>query len=143
MNMNDEFDEAGFKTVVDRHWQHHGRCEHQYWSFFQRDDGAWQIEIAPIYQEILGGKNDGMKVWTGFEINLSDFLAEPGFDGIEFGAVSFCIECNAAPMICIRGKFQGQPFVMKLSLEPDPDSDPLEIIDTLKQEVRAIERDEP
>ena len=135
----DQFDIAGFKQAVERRWEHHAICHHLLWSINERDDGVWQIEVAPVYQEVLGGEDDGKKVWTGFEFDLTGLFGEPGVFALEFGAVSYCIECNnATPIIAVRGRYQGVPFVMKLHLEPIPDSDPVEIIDTIKNEVRAI-----
>ncbi len=61
---------------------------------------------------------------------------------MEFGAASYCIECNATPIIAVRRRFQSVPFVLKLHLEPIPDSEAVEIIDTLKGEVRAIEENQ-
>jgi hypothetical protein len=137
-----EFDIASFRQAVEKHWQHHGNCHHLLWSIKERDDEVWQIEAAPVYQEVLGGEDDGKKVWTGFEFDLSGFLAEQEVFALGFGAVSYCVDCNATPIIAVRGRYQGQPFVMKLHLEPIPESEPVEIIDTLKGEVRAIEGDE-
>jgi len=137
----DKFDIAGFRQAVENHWQHHGNCRHLNWSVTERDDGVWQIEVAPVYQEVLGSKDDGMKVWTGFEFDLSGFFGEQEVFALEFGAASYCLDCNATPIIGVRGRYQGQPFVLKLHLEPIPDSEPVEIIDTLKGEVRAIDGD--
>lgn len=138
----DEFDIASFKQAVERCWEHHGNCHHLLWSINKRDDGVWQIEAAPVYQEVLGGEDDGKKVWTGFEFDLSGFLTEQDVFALEYGAVSYCVECNATPILAIRGRYLGQPFVMKLHLEPIPESEPVEIIDTLKGEVRAIEENQ-
>jgi hypothetical protein len=88
-------------------------------------------------------KDDGMKVWTGFEFDLSGFFGEPGVFALGFGAVSYCVDCNATPIIAVRGRFQGVPFVMKLHLEPVPESEPVEIIDTIKNETRAIRGRQP
>lgn len=137
----DKFDIAGLRQAVENHWHHHGNCHHLNWSVFERDDDVWQIGVAPIFQEVFGGEDDGKNVWMGFELDLSGFFAEPGVFALEFGAVSYCIDCNATPIIGVRGRYQGVPFVMKLHLEPIPDSDPVEIIDTLNGEVRAIKGD--
>ena len=137
-----KFDIAGLRQAVENHWQHHGNCHHLNWLVVERDDDVWQIEVAPIFQEVFGGEDDGKNVWIGFELDLSGLFAEPGVFALEFGAVSYCIDCNATPIIGVRGRYQGVPFVMKLHLEPIPDSDPVEIIDTIKNEVRAIEREQ-
>lgn len=139
----EELDIAGFRQAVENHWQHHGNCHHLNWSVTERDDGVYQIEVAPVFQEVLGSKDDGMKVWTGFEFDLSGFFAEQEeVFALGFGAVSYCVDCNATPIIAVRGRYKGQPFVMKLHLEPIPQSETVEIIDTLKGEIRAIEENQ-
>ena len=140
---SDEFDIAAFEQAVERHWKHHATCHQLFWSVHERDDGISQIEVAPIYQEVFGNKDDGMKVWTGFEFDLGGFLAEPGVDVEEFGALSYCAECSPTPFIGFRGTYRGPAFVMKLHLEPIPDTEPREVLDTLKREVRAIEETHP
>jgi len=140
----DQFDIAGFKQAVERRWEHHAICHHLLWSIKERDDGVWQIEVAPVYQEVLGGEDDGKKVWAGFEFDLSGFLAEQEVFALEFGGASYCIECkNATPIMAVRGRYHGQPFVLMLHLEPIPDSEPVEVIDTLKNETRAIKEKQP
>ena len=139
MDTEHEFDGDSFRQALERHWKHHCLCHQINWSIRLRDDGIWQIEAAPIYQEVFGGQNDGAKVWVGYEVSLSGLLAEPGVNVTDFGAMSHCEDCNTQPFVGLRGTYHGQQFVMKLSLEPDPTSEPQEILDTLKREVRAIE----
>lgn len=138
-----EFDIARLREALKAHWQHHGASNHLNWSWFERDDGVWQVEVGPVYQEIFGSKDDGKMVWTGFQVNLSGFLAEPGVAVEEFGAVSYVLGQNETPIIGFRGKYRGVPFVMKLHLEPIPDSPVHEVIDTLRREVRLIQRETP
>ena len=105
-----EFDLDGFRQAIENHWQHHGNCRHLNWLMFRRDDGVQQIEVAPIFQEVYGGEDDGKLVWTGFEFNLTDFLAEPGIEVEDFGACSSCVDCNPRPILAIRGTYEGEPF---------------------------------
>jgi hypothetical protein len=137
------FDIDGFRQIVGNHWRHQSPCAHLNWSIFERDDGIWQVEVAPVFQEVFGGEDDGKKVWAGFEFSLSGLFADEGMFALEFGAVSYCVDCNATPIIAVRGRYEGVPFVLKLHLEPIPESEPVEIIDTLKNETRAIRGRQP
>ena len=134
-----DFNIASFQEAVEKHWKHHANCNHLSWGYVERGDGVFKIEVAPIFQEVYGGENDGKKVWPGFEIILSDLFAEPGIEVDGFGVVSLCQDCNPTPIILFKGKYQGNRFVMKLLLEPAPNSEPVEFIDTIKGEVRTIE----
>lgn len=126
-----------FKQAVERHWQHHAMCQHLLWKVEQGID-CDQIEIAPVFQEVVGGEQDGMTVWSGFRFDFSSFLAERGVlvDGLL--ASSYCQGCSETPHMLIKGSYFGESFLLKLHLEPIPNSEPVEIIDTLKKETRAI-----
>jgi hypothetical protein len=134
--MND-FDEVGFKTIVEKHWKYHRPCLHRLWSSERLED-AMQFEVAPVFQEVGGGSDDGMRVWSAFSIHLSDFFAEPGIETTEFGVRSYCIECTPTPFFGVRGKYKGRPFLLMVHLEPIADSKPVEVIDTNNNVVRAI-----
>ena len=135
--MTDEFDVVGFKTAVEKHWNYHRPCRHRLWSSGLVGDGM-QFEVAPVFQEVLGGDQDGLRVWSAFSMNLSEFFSEPGLEVIEFGFRSYCAECTPTPFFGIRGKYKGKPFVLMIHLEPIPGSQTVEVIDTLGDEVRAI-----
>lgn len=136
--MSDEFDEVGFRTIVEKHWKYHRPCLHRLWSTEQVQDDVMQFEVAPVFQEVGGGSDDGMRVWSAFSMHLSDFFAEPGIEVEEFGLRSYCIECTPVPFFGVRGKYKGRPFHLILNLEPIADSKPVEIIDTNNNVVRAI-----
>ena len=140
--MTDEFDVVGFQTVVERHWDYHRPCRHRLWSSGSVGD-AMQLEVAPIFQEVLGGDQDGLRVWTAYSMRLSDLFSEPGIEVTEFGFRTYCVECNPTPMFGVRGKYKGHPFVMMIYLEPIPQSKTVEVIDTLGDEVRAIKERQP
>ncbi len=138
-----EFDEVGFKTVVEKHWNYHRPCRHRQWSTTQLEGGITQLSSAPVLQEVLGGSEDGMRVWSAFSMHLSDLFSEPGIEVTEVGFRSFCIECTPTPFVGIRGKYKGRPFVLMIHLEPIPDTEPVEIIDTINNETRAIKGRQP
>lgn len=134
----DEFDIAGFQAALEKHWHYHAKCQNLSWAHVERDDGICEIEVAPVFQELYGGVDDGKKVWVGFEVRLGGFFTEPGVEVEDFGAVSYCVDYSPTPAIPIRGTFRGLPFVLKLMLEPVPGSEPIEIVDTIKAELRTI-----
>jgi len=136
--MTDTFDIDAFRQAVERHWRYHAPCETLLWEVLEDDDG-WQIEAAPVFQEVLGGDQDGSKVWAGFRFDVSGLLAERGVLVERVLAASYCVECAETPHMGVRGTYFGESFRLKLHLEPIPNTEPVEIIDTLKQQVRAIQ----
>lgn len=107
------------------------------WKVLEDDDG-WQIEAAPAFQEVVGGDQDGSKVWAGFRYDLSGFLAERGVLIESIMAMSYCVECAETPHFLITGSYFGESFRLKLHLEPIPATVPVEVIDTIRQQLRDI-----
>lgn len=134
--MTDSFDIAGFKRAVERHWRHHAPSNHLLWKVTEGD--GWEIEVAPVFQEVVGSKDDGMMVWSGFRFDLSGFLAERGVSVENVLAASYCTECNETPYIGITGTYYAKVFDLRILLEPVPRSAPVEALDTLTGQVRAI-----
>jgi hypothetical protein len=140
-NDPDEFDIESFRDVIRSHWVYHGMCNMMNWSVFTRDDWVTQIEIAPPYQIVYGGPEDGKKVWTPFEFDIG-ILNEPDFDEVrESGVVTYSVQDNHGPFIAIVGNYRGKPFALRIHLEPDPTTEPLEVVDRIRNEVRAIEEE--
>ena len=135
--MTDEFDVVGFKTAVEKHWNYHRPCRHRLWSSGRVGD-VIQLEVAPVFQEVLGGDQDGLRVWSAYSMRLSELFSEPGLEVTEFGYRSFCVECTPTPFFGIRGEYKGHPFVLMIHLEPIPDSQTVEVIDSIKNGTRAI-----
>ena len=132
----DEFDIESFRQKVLSHWKYLSKSNISNWAIHKRDDGIWQIGAAPVFQEVYGGTDDGKRVWSAFEFDLMDFLAEQELVVEECGAMSYEEATNTRPFIGIVGSFKGQPFVFQLNLEPIPDTEPLEIVDTIQDIVR-------
>jgi hypothetical protein len=99
---------------------------------------VWRIGAAPVLQECYGGTDDGKRVWSAFKFDIMDFLAEPELIVEECGAMSFQEATNTRPFIGFVGSFKGQPFVFQLNLEPIPNTEPLEILDTIQDVVRPF-----
>ena len=132
----DEFDIEAFRAIVLSHWKYLSRSNISNWAIHKREDGVWQVGAAPVFQECYGGEDDGKRVWSAFEFDIMDFLSEPELVVEECGAMSYEEATNTRPFIGIVGSFKGQPFVFQLNLEPIPDTEPLEIVDTIQDIVR-------
>ena len=65
------------------------------------DDDFWEIWAYPTLQEIVGGKDDGETVWSGFNFDVLEFLT-----AFEAEAVSFSTRQLAhLPELTFEGKF--------------------------------------
>ena len=137
------FDEIGFKDAVERHWTYHRTCRHRMWSSERIEDGTIKLSSAPIFQEILGGDQDGLHVWSGFEMNLTELLSQESIEVTEVGFRSYCIDCTPNPFVGIKGKYKGCPFILMIHLQPIADTEPVEIIDTINNQTRAIKGRQP
>ena len=135
-----DFDEDGFRQAVEKHWHHRFICNHIHWSCRQLpDEQGYFIEVAPVIQEVYGGENDGGKTWTAFVFDLHGFLNESGVIVEKAFSTSHHLENNTVPYLGVEGTYRNVPFIMQLLLEPIPDSKPVEIIDTLNEELRDKE----
>lgn len=135
--MTSEFDIIGFKRAVEKNWHHHAPCHHLLW----RENGegdTFQVEVAPVYQQVVGTKDDGLTVWAGFQFDVGGFLAERGVFSEGVVASSYCVECSETPSLDVRGTYLDRPFKLRLHLEPIPGTPPVEIIDTINMQVRDI-----
>ena len=89
-----------------------------------------------MFQEVLGGEDDGKTVWTGFVFHTEKLLRAMMVESIS--AASVCNECNPTPALVIRGRYRGHRLCLKVCLEPVPGSPVVEIIDTLRFEIRDL-----
>lgn len=136
-----QFPETDLRRVIERHWSHHAPCnsisvEVRYCP--ERND--WSIMVSPPFQEVVGGSQDGEKVWAGFDFDISGLLDEPEFEVDAMGAASYCVQCCPTPFVGFKGRFQGKPFFLRIGLEPIPDSKAVEIVDTVRNQVRPVEK---
>lgn len=124
-------------TCIQENWQHHVPCLHiNMQAFWNAEHQAWQVKAAPVFQEVRGGESDGMKVWSGFLFDLGDFGRSPGVWIQEQAVASSCNHCTAYPKLLVKGRFEGHPFILHILLEPPADTEVVEVVDTLRQEVR-------
>lgn len=128
-----------FFRLIHHCWQYHAPCSHiNMQAGFNPDLGCWDIKAAPVYQEVYGGDGDGKRVWAGFLFDVGEFSRAPGVWVQEQAAASYCSECTSTPKIMLRGKFQGHLFFLSISLEPIEETETVEIIDTIKHEIREM-----
>lgn len=132
------FDQDAFQKVVRIQWNYHALSEQVCWSSHLDEEGIWRCEITAVMQEIYSGEDDGKRVWSGFDFHLSGFFHEPGVEVLDFGAASRCNDDAPIPFVGIKGRYFGEPFVLKIGLEPLPDADIREFVDTVRKVVRPI-----
>ena len=133
---------ASLRQAVERHWEYHALSRSLRWDVSEGAGGG-RIEVAPVLQEIVGGGQDGMEVWSGFGFDLSGFLAERGVVLGNLAAASRCSQCAETPHVGVRGTYFGRPFDLRIHLEPVPGTPPAEVVDTINQQVRDIQGTQP
>lgn len=139
---SDEFDIEAFRDAIRPHWMYYQLCNMMNWFVFTREDSVTHIEISPPFQITYGGAECGKKVWSPFEFDVLGFLGEEGIDDLEkCGVVSFSAQDHHCPFIGIIASFRGKPFSLRIHLEPQAETEPREIVDRIKNEVRAIEEE--
>jgi hypothetical protein len=125
-----------FSRLIERSWTHHGPCRNLHLSCaFDTESREWLIVAAPVFQDVLGGEEDGKTVWTGFVFHTEKLMR--AMTVCEISARSCCPECNPTPAITIRGRYRGHRVCLQALLEPPPGSPVVEVIDTLKHEIRS------
>ena len=90
-----------------------------------QDDDFWEIWAYPAVQEIVGGKEDGETVWSGFNFDVLQFL-----QGFEPASVGLSTRQLVHPSeMTFEGKFRGHSVFLHLCLEPPEDAEATEILD--------------
>ncbi len=136
------FDEDAFQESVRANWSYHSPCEQVDWRCDLLDDGTWEITASPVYQQVWAGEDDGKKVWAGFDFHGFGFAQEPGVEILDFGGMSVCTDHNPTPFIGLKGCYFGQPFVLRILLEPSTDAPVREVLDTVTKQVRPVTDEE-
>jgi hypothetical protein len=85
----------------------------------------WEVWAYPAVQEIVGGKNDGGTVWSGFTVDVSQLLGE-----LEVGQIGLSTAmADDPPELAIEGMFRGRAVLIHLCLEPPADVEATEVLD--------------
>ena len=91
----------------------------------EQGDDYWEIWAYPAVQEIVGGKEDGETVWSGFNFDVLEFLND-----FEPEAVAISTRQHIHPSeLTFEGKFRGKGVFLHLCLEPPEDTEATEIVD--------------
>ena len=135
------FPKADLRRAIERHWSHHAPCNSISVEVRYRPErNDWSVVVSPPFQEVVGGSQDGEKVWAGFDLDISGLLDEPEFEVDAMGAASYCVQCCPTPFVGFKGRFKGKPFFLRIGLEPIPDSKAVETVDTVRNQVRPVEK---
>ena len=90
-----------------------------------QEDDFWEIWAYPAVQEIVGGKEDGETVWSGFNFDVLEFLSD-----FEPEDVAISTRQPARPSeLTFEGKFRGQYVFLHLCVEPPEGAETTEIVD--------------
>jgi hypothetical protein len=88
-------------------------------------DDLWEVWAYPAIQEIVGRKEDGETVWSGFNFDVLEFLKD-----LEPEAVAINTRQHIhPPELTFEGKFRGRELFLHLCLEPPEDAEATEIVD--------------
>jgi hypothetical protein len=91
----------------------------------EQDDDCLEIWAYPSVQEIVGGKEDGETVWSGFNFDVLAFMTD-----FEPEAVAISTRQHVhTSELSFEGKHRGQDVFLHLCLEPPNDAEATEIVD--------------
>jgi len=136
------FDESMFRQAVRDNWHFQTPSHQVFWQSELQEDGTWCLDLAPVFQELLGGAHDGKIVWPGFQFDLSGFGSEPGVELKSYGAQNGTHDGVFIPLIGMSGEYFGQPFFLRIFFEPRPDSQIREGVDVHREKVRPVNEEE-
>jgi hypothetical protein len=108
-------------------WEWHSPAVQTGFRYTEPDetDDFWEVWACPAVQEIVGGKEDGESVWSGFNFDVLEFLKD-----LEPEAVAINTRQHVhPPELTFEGKFRGRELFLHLCLEPPEDAEATEIVD--------------
>jgi hypothetical protein len=135
------FNEARFQEMVESKWHYMKPANRTYWRCTNAA-GVWKAVIAPVFQEVYGGSDDGTVTWAKAEYALSFFVAQ---HGIEITDAMIISQGGTAslPVVEISGSYFSVPFELHIYLQPISDSSVREIVDLHKKQLKGIGNEEP
>ena len=90
-----------------------------------KDEEFWEVWVYPALQEIVGGKEDGETVWSGFDFDVLQFISD-----FEPETVVISTRQPGHPSeLTLEGKFRGRYVFLHLCLEPPEEAEATEILD--------------
>ena len=108
-------------------WEWHSPAIQIGFRYAEPDEGDdfWEIWAYPAVQEIVGGKEDGETVWSGFNFDIQEFLTDFEPESVVMSTRQYV----QPPEITFEGKFRGKGVFLHLCLEPFEDVVATEIVD--------------
>lgn len=133
----------GFYQVIEKYWEHHSPCEHvNMYSEWIAEGKSWHVYAAPVFQEILGGEDDGKQIWAGFLFDFGNFSRHEGIWIQEQAFLSACVSCNQIPKTMTIGKYKGHRFYLHILFEPPKETKAIEMIDAVNGNIITVKNDE-
>lgn len=108
-------------------WEWHSPAVQIGFRYIKPDQGddCWEIWAFRAVQEIVGGKEDGETVCSGFNFDILQFLMD-----FEPDAVALSTRQHIDPAeLTFEGKFRGKGVFFHLCMEPPDNAEATEIID--------------
>ena len=133
--------EDRLRQIVEKCWKYH--CSAIKVGWFKTSDlfGRPIFFAYPAYQEVVGGKDDGQLVWTGFTFSVTELLDHDSVIAVSIKVLSNCNHCNPHPLLDIVSVFEDHEFNLIVLLEPKRNTEAVEILDIASQSVRLIEKE--
>ena len=141
LNKRLPFNEPDFHELVQSNWQYTQPGNRTYWRCTNAA-GAWKAVIAPVFQEVYGGPDDGTVTWAEAEYLLSLFGEERGIEITDARVFSQGGK-ERLPVIKVSGMFFGVLFELEIYLQPISGSSVCELVDLHKKRLKGIGNEEP
>lgn len=135
------FNEPDFHELVQSNWQYTQPGNRTYWHCTNAA-GVWKAVIAPVFQEVYGGPDDGTVTWAEAEYLLSFFGEEPGIEITDARVFSQGGK-ERLPVIEVSGRCFGVLFELEIYLQPISGSSVCELVDLHKKRLKGIRNEEP
>lgn len=87
----------------------------------KKSDGEWQLKVSPVYQEVLGGIEDGAKKVSCFTMDLTKLILAPHWEILQICTGTYCSFCqnhDGIPSVRVSAKFKNKPVEITIYLQP-------------------------
>ena len=135
------FNAARFQEMVESKWHYMKPGNRTHWRC-TNVAGLWKAVIAPVFQEVYGGPDDGTVTWAKAEYALSFFDAEHGIE-ITVARVISQGGKEPLPVIEVSGSCFSVLFELDIYLQPISGTSVRELVDLHKKRLKGIGNEEP
>jgi hypothetical protein len=124
------------QKAIRKNWHPLGLTDALNW-LIEKDGQSWSIQMAPVYQEVVGGEQDGEVVWSPFVLDLGDLLQDlaPVFRVVGIAAACPHKQYATAPMLLIDGRLDDTQVAIAIRLEPPTEASATEVLDVIRRKV--------